>query len=150
MWLDAALAYLHFISIFLLFSYLIVELVTIKGELDHAAIRRIARADIVYFIAAMLVLATGLLRLFFGAKGPEYYLQWWPIYAKIGTFTVIGVLSVIPTLAFLRWKRAVMLDPAWKVPPGEQRNMRRIIMIELHLAALIPVFAVIMSRGLGR
>jgi uncharacterized membrane protein len=28
--------------------------------------------------------------------------------------------------------------------------MRRIVMIELHLAALIPVFAVIMARGIGR
>jgi putative membrane protein len=150
MWLDAILAYLHFLSIFLLFSYLIVELVAIKGELDGAGIRRIARADIVYFIAAMMVLVTGFLRLFLGAKGPDYYLQWWPIYAKVATFVVIGVLSVIPTLAFLRWKRSVANDPAWKVPPEEQRKMRRIIMIELHLAALIPLFAVIMSRGLGR
>lgn len=150
MWLDAILAYLHFISIFVLFGYLIVELVTIKGELDEAAIRRIARADIVYFIAAMLVLITGFLRLFLGAKGPDYYLEWWPIYAKVGTFVVIGVISVIPTLAFLRWKRSVTQDPAWRVPAEEQRKMRRIIAIELHLAALIPVFAVIMSRGLGR
>ncbi|MFZ3324089.1 MAG: DUF2214 family protein [Usitatibacter sp.] len=150
MWLDAFLAYLHFISIFVLFGYLIVELVTIRGELDEAAIRRIARADIVFFAAAMLVLATGFLRLMFGAKGPDYYLAWWPIYAKLATFAVIGGISVIPTFAFLRWKRAVTQDPAWKVPPAEQRKMRRIIMIELHLAALIPVFAVIMSRGLGR
>lgn len=150
MWLDAALAYLHFVSIFVLFGYLIVELVTIKGEMDAAAIRRIARADIIYFAAAMLVLATGFLRLFYGAKGPAYYLGWWPIYAKLGTFIVIGAVSVIPTLAFLRWKRAVTQDPAWKPAPEEQRRMRRIITIELHLAALIPVFAVIMSRGLGR
>jgi putative membrane protein len=150
MWLDAILAYLHFISIFVLFGYLIVELVTIKGTLDEASIRRIARADIIYFIAAMLVLVTGFLRLSLGAKGPDYYLEWWPIYAKVGTFVVIGVISVIPTLAFLRWKRAVTQDPAWTVPPEEQRKMRRIVTIELHLAALIPVFAVIMSRGLGR
>ncbi len=150
MWLDAILAYLHFISIFVLFGYLIVELVTIKGELDAVAIRRIARADIIYFVAAMLVLATGFARLMFGAKGSGFYLTSWPIYAKLATFILIGVTSVIPTLAFLRWKRAVAKDPSWKVPPEEQRKMRRIVMIELHLAALIPVFAVIMSRGLGR
>jgi len=148
--LDAFLAYLHFAAIFVLFAYLVVELVTIKGEMDEAAVRRIARADIIYFGAAMAVLATGFLRLAFGAKGPDYYLSWWPIYAKIGTFVLIGMISVIPTLAFLRWKRAIIGDPAWKVPPAEQRRMRRIIMIELHLAALIPVFAVMMSRGLGR
>jgi putative membrane protein len=150
MYLDAFLAYLHFISIFVLFGYLIVETVAIKGTLDAEAIRRLARSDIIYFGAAMAVLATGMLRLAFGAKGPDYYLSWWPIYAKIGTFLVIGALSVIPTLTFIRWKRMIGSDPAWRVPPDEQRRMRRFIAIELHLAALIPVFAVIMSRGLGR
>jgi putative membrane protein len=150
MWLDAVLAYLHFISIFLLFGYLIVELVTIKGELDAAAIRRIARADIIYFLAAMLVLLTGMLRMGLGAKGPDYYLAWWPIYAKVATFFVIGVLSYFPTRTYIRWKRLLSEDSAFKVPPEEQRKVRRIIMVELHLAALIPVFAVIMSRGLGR
>lgn len=150
MWLDALLAYLHFAAIFVLFGYLIVETVTIKGTLDAAAIRRLARADLIYFGAAMAVLATGFLRLVFGAKGPDYYMSWWPIYAKIGTFVVIAVISVIPTLAFIRWRRMVDHDPAWQVPPGEQRKMRRLIAVELHLAALIPVFAVIMARGLGR
>jgi putative membrane protein len=148
--LDAFLAYLHFMSIFVLFAYLVVEVVTLKGELDAAAIRNLARSDLFYFGAAMAVLATGMLRLSLGAKGADYYLSWWPIYAKIGTFVLIGVMSVIPTMAFIRWKNAVARDPAWKVPPEEQRRMRRFVMIELHLAALIPVFAVIMARGLGR
>ena len=40
-------------------------------------------------------------------------------------------------------------DAAWQVPEDDRRRMRRLIMIEVHLAALIPIFAVIMSRGLG-
>jgi putative membrane protein len=68
---------------------------------------------------------------------------------KIGLFVVVAVMSVIPTLAFIRWRRYLDHDPAWQVPPVEKSRMRRIIMIEVHLAALIPVFAVIMSRGLG-
>jgi len=148
--LDATLAYLHFVSIFILFGYLIVEMVTIKEALDAAAVRRLARADLIYFGAAMSVLATGMLRLAFGAKGPDYYLSWWPIYAKIATFLLIGVISVVPTLTFIRWKKAVAQDPAFAVPAAEQRRMRRFIMVELHLAGLIPVFAVIMARGLGR
>ena len=148
--LDAFLAYLHFAAIFVLFGYLLVEMAMIRDELDAAAVRRIARADLIYFGSAIAVLATGMLRLAFGAKGPDYYLSWWPIYAKIATFVVVGVISVVPTLTFLRWKKAVALDPAFEVPPEEQRRMRRFIMVELHLAALIPVFAVIMARGLAR
>jgi putative membrane protein len=61
----------------------------------------------------------------------------------------VGILSITPTLAFIRWRRMLDHDAAWQVPEDERRHMRRIIMIEVHLAALIPVFAVIMARGLG-
>jgi uncharacterized membrane protein len=40
-------------------------------------------------------------------------------------------------------------DPAWHLPAHEQAAMRKLIFVEVHLAAMIPVFAVIMSRGLG-
>ncbi len=148
--LDAFLAYLHFAAIFVLFGYLITEAVFIKGTLTADTIHRLGRIDIIYFGAAMAVLATGFLRLVFGAKGADYYLSYWPIYAKLGTFIVIAVISVTPTLTFIRWRRMLERDPAWQVPPEEQRRMRRYVMIELHLAALIPAFAVIMSRGLLR
>ena len=148
--LDAVLAYLHFMSIFVLFAYMVVETVMLRGTLDAERIRRLGRVDIIYFGAAMAVLATGLLRAIFGMKGADYYFSWWPIYAKLGTFVVIGVVSVIPTLAYIRWRHMLERDPAWKVPADEQKKMRRIVMIELHLAALIPVFAVIMARGIGR
>ena len=150
MGLDAFLAYLHFISIFILFAYLSIEVVALKGTLDAASIRRLGRTDLFYFGSAMLVLFTGFLRLVFGTKGPDFYLSWWPIYAKIGTFLLVAVISVAPTLAFVRWRRMADHDPAWKVPPEEQKKMLRLVLVEVHLAALIPAFAVIMSRGLLR
>lgn len=150
LWIDALLAYLHFTAIFILFAFLSVEVVLIRGTLDAVAIRLIGRTDLWYFGSAIAVLATGFLRLVFGVKGPDFYLQSWPIYVKIGLFIVIAVISVIPTLTFIRWRRFLDHDPAWQVPPKERSRMRRLIMIEVHLAALIPVFAVIMSRGLLR
>lgn len=148
--LDAFLAYLHFSAIFVLFGYLITEFMLVKRTLDAQTIRSLGRIDIFYFGASMAVLATGLLRLSFGAKGADYYLSWWPIYAKLGTFILIALVSVTPTLTFIRWRRMLDHDPAWQVPPAEQRRMRRFIMMELHLGALVPAFAVIMSRGLLR
>ena len=150
MWTDALLAYLHFTAIFILFAFLTVEIVLIRGALDAPAIRLLGRADLWYFGAAIAVLATGFLRLVFGAKGPDFYLESWPIYAKLAMFLGVGILSVTPTLTFIRWRRALDHDAAWKVPDEERLRMRRLVMIEVHLAALIPVFAVIMSRGLGR
>jgi putative membrane protein len=98
----------------------------------------------------MLVLLTGFLRLGLGAKGADFYLNSWPIYAKVGLFLAVGLMSIYPTLAYIRWRRALDHDPKWRVPEDEHRRMRKIVMAEIHLAALIPVFAVIMSRGLGR
>jgi putative membrane protein len=147
--LDAILAYLHYIAIFTLVAFLAVEVLLIRGRLDAAAIRLLGRVDIFYFGAAMVVLVTGFLRLVFGAKGADFYLSAWPIYVKLGLFVAIAVISVIPTLAFIRWRRFLDHDPAWQVPAAERRRMRRLVMIEIHLAALIPAFAVIMSRGFG-
>ena len=150
LWLDAVLAYLHYLAIFILFACLVVELVIIKGELNEATVRRLGRLDLFYFGAAIAVLVTGFLRLVFGAKGPDFYLEAWPIYVKIGLFLLVGIISVTPTLAFIRWRRAFDHDAAWRVPADEQKRMRRLVMVELRLAALIPVFAVIMARDLGR
>ena len=150
MWLDAILAYLHFIAIFLLFSFMVTEAMMMRATLDAAAVRLLGRVDIWYLGAAIAVLATGFLRLMFGAKGPDFYLTAWPIYAKVGLFVLVGVISVGPTIRFVRWRRMFERDAAWRVPDDERKATRRTIMIEMHIGALIPLVAVIMSRGLLR
>lgn len=150
MWLDAILAYLHFTSIFLLFSFLVVETMMMRGALDAPAVRLLGRVDLWFFGSAIAALATGFSRLAWGAKGPDFYLSSWPFYVKLTLFVAVGVVSVAPTLRFIRWRRMFERDPAWKVPDTERRLVRRLVMIEVHLAALIPLAAVIMSRGLGR
>jgi putative membrane protein len=147
--LDAILAYLHFSAIFILFAFLSVELVMLRDPLDAASIRKLARIDLWYFGAAMAVLLTGFLRLGLGAKGADFYMGSWPFYVKIALFLAVGFISINPTMSFIRWRRALD-DGAWKLPGDEQRRVRRLVMIEVHLAALIPLFAVIMARGLGR
>jgi putative membrane protein len=148
--LDAILAYLHFVSIFALFGFLTAEAILIRRTLDAGTIRLLGRVDIFYFGAAIAVLVSGFLRLVLGVKGADFYLQSWPIYAKVGLFVVVAVISVAPTLMFIRWRRFLDHDAAWQPPASEVGRARRLVMIEIHLAALIPIFAVIMSRGLGR
>jgi putative membrane protein len=149
MWLDAILAYLHYLSIFVLFALIMNELVLIRGMLDERMIRLLGRIDLWYFGAAIAVLVTGFLRVVFGAKGPDFYLNSWPIFVKLGLFVAVAVISISPTLTFIRWRRALDHDPNWQVPQEEQLKVKRFVMIEVHLAALIPFFAVIMARGLG-
>jgi len=148
--IDAILAYLHFTAIFLLFAFMTVEIVMMRGALDRAAVRLLGRVDLWYFGSAIAALVTGGLRLGFGAKGADFYLSSWPIYVKVGLFLAVGLISIQPTMTFSRWRRAFEHDPAFAVGDAERKRVRRFLMIEVHLAALIPLFAVIMARALGR
>ncbi|MBK6981622.1 MAG: DUF2214 family protein [Betaproteobacteria bacterium] len=150
MWLDAALAYLHFSAVFVLFAFLTVEVMLARGALDANAVRTLVRVDLWYVGAAVVALATGLSRAAWGVKGWAFYAGDWVFWAKIAAFAAVAVLSIPPTLAFVRWRRRVNAEPGFVVPEDERRRMRRYLMWELHVAALIPLLAVAMARGLGR
>ena len=147
--LDAILAYLHFTAIFLLFAFLTTQVMLLRAPLDERAIRLLGRVDMGYGLSSLAVLVTGMLRVAFGAKGGDFYLSSWPIYAKVGLVLAVGLLAIKPTLQLIRWRRALDHEPGWKLAAADQAAMRRTVMIEVHLAALIPVFAVMMARGLG-
>jgi putative membrane protein len=150
MWLDAALAYLHFTAVFVLFAFLTVEVMLARGELDAKAIRTLGRVDLWYVGAAVVTLATGFSRALWGAKGWAFYAGDWVFHAKVAAFVAVAALSVPPTLAFVRWRRRSEADPGFAVPEDERKRMRRYLMWELHVAAFIPLFAVVMARGLAR
>ncbi len=150
MWLDAALAYLHFTAVFVLFAFLTVEVMLARGALDAKAVALLVRVDLWYVGAAGVALATGLSRAIWGAKGWAFYAGDWVFWAKVGTFAAVACLSIPPTLAFLRWRRKSAADGAFAVPEEERRRMRKYLMWEVHVAALIPLLAVVMARGLGR
>ena len=105
MWLDAVLAYFHYVAIFMLFAYLVAESMIIKRPLDAAGILRIGKVDLIFGALAVAVLITGFLRLAYGAKGADFYMQSWPFYVKVGLFLFVGMISIYPTLAFVRWRR---------------------------------------------
>lgn len=149
MWLDAALAYLHFAAIFTLFAFLTVQAVLLRAPLEERTVRLLGQMDLWYAGSAAVVLLSGFLRAGLGSKGGDFYFGAWPIYVKIAMFLAVGMISIYPTLAFIRWRRAYDHDRAWVVPPAEQARMRKLVMIEVHLAALIPVLAVVMARGIG-
>lgn len=148
--LDAVLAYFHYIAIFLLFSFLTTQAMLLRQPLDERLIRLVGRVDLWYFGSAIAALVTGFLRAGLGAKGADFYFGAWPIYAKLGLYLLVAVVSVYPTLAFVRWRRSLDHDPAWRPEPAEQVRQRKLVMLELHVAALIPAVAVVMSRGLFR
>ena len=148
MWTDAILAYLHFAAIFTLVWFLAKEWTLLRVGADKVDLERIALADAGFGIAAGIVVATGALRAVFGAKGWPFYAHNHVFWLKMALFAAVGLISIAPTKTFLRWRKTRRQHAAFRVPETEWQRTRRWVMIEMHLLALIPLAAVIMSRGL--
>ncbi|WP_426394362.1 DUF2214 family protein [Ralstonia sp. R-29] len=149
MWLDALLAYLHYISIFTLIVFLTAEAVVLRPGMTPEIRQRLVRYDAVYGFAALAVLVTGGLRLAYGAKGYGFYLHNPVFHVKVGLFILVGLLSIMPTVTILRWKKQAKTLPDFVPPPSEIAKTRRWVMIESHLIVFIPLAAVLMARGIG-
>jgi putative membrane protein len=147
--MEPMIAYLHYLSIILTGGFLVGELVMCRPGMTSAQARRLASIDVVFFVSALVALATGLLRLFFYAKGVGFYTGNPTFWAKMALYVIIAGISITPTRTFLRWKRAAAERGA--APAGHEiAAARRLIHIELGLLALIPLMAVLMARGIGR
>jgi putative membrane protein len=146
--LDTALAFLHFTAILLVAGFLAAEAMLLRGDLGARDVAALVRSDVGYALSAVLVLATGLARAFFGVKGWSFYAGNALFWAKLGLFLAIGLLSLRPTMRFLRWRRA-SAAPGFRVAAPELGAARRTVLVELHLLALLPLAAVLMARGIG-
>jgi putative membrane protein len=142
---DFILAVAHHLLIFIIFGVLFGEFLLVRPGMSTLTVKQVSSIDLIYGVAAGLVVIVGFGRLHLAAKGWEYYSTNWCFWAKIGVFAAIGLLSVRPTMLFLRWRRAGVA-PA----NAEVAGVRRIIHIELALFALLPVFAAAMARGYGQ
>ncbi|CAJ0883485.1 hypothetical protein R20233_02880 [Ralstonia sp. LMG 32965] len=149
MWLDALLAYLHYISIFTLIVFLTAEAVVLRPGMTPEIRKRLGRYDAVYGVAAVAVLITGGLRVLYGAKGYAFYVHNPIFHIKVGLFILVGLLSIVPTINILRWNKQGKTLPDFVPTPSEIAKTRRWVMIESHLIIFIPLAAVLMARGIG-
>jgi putative membrane protein len=141
-------AYLHHLAAFLVIATLMVELVLLKGELTPATARSVLRMDMVYGIAAVVVLVVGFVRVFHTEKGLAYYFASGPFLVKLALFIVVGVLSIYPTMKFLGWRKALREGRAPDLDAGTRRKVRMLVHIELTLLFIIMLMAVMMARGI--
>lgn len=146
---DALLAFFHYLSIFALITFLTAEAVVLRPGILPATVRRVGIYDLLYFVSAMAALGTGLLRLFHGAKGVDFYLPNPWFHAKMTVFVLIALCSVPPTLRFRRWRQQLAAQPAFVPADAELKAARRWVMVEAHLLILLPLCAAMMARGIG-
>ena len=145
---QAIVAYLHYLSIFLLFALLVLQHRLLRLPLDLERARSLAAIDRGYGLCALAVLASGLARVLWYGKGVDYYLHNGLFHAKVGLFVLAALVSLLPTVTFLGWRGALK---AGEVPAVTARGRRVVMAVRLQLLLLlvIPLLATLMARGFG-
>ena len=149
MTLDAILQYLHISAILTLVVFLSSEAALCRPQwLNAAIVERLPTVDRIYGIAALSVLATGLVRIYFGTKGAVWYWHNWLLHVKLGLFVLVALLSIAPTLRFARWRKALRANGT--MPSEEEvRRTRKLVMVQAHIVPVIPLAAAFLARGFG-
>lgn len=149
MLINSFMATLHHLSAFILTACLIYEFVAYRKGLSVEEARRIQRVDLVYGISAGLLIVVGLLRVFFFEKGSNYYFHNHVFWTKMALFAIIGLLSVYPTIRYIKWNPVLDENRAPEIPDIEFKRIRLILWLELAGIVLILFAAPMIARGIG-
>lgn len=146
--MNIFIPYLHYLGIMCLMGALITEHVMLKPGISKQQIKSIATVDMIYGIAAVIVLATGLLRWFMvDPKGAEFFNTNPLFHIKVTLFVVAVILSIFPTLKFIKWRNLVARGESVEITKQDTKKQLMFIRIELLLLAIIPLLAVMVSNG---
>ena len=145
--MSTLFAFLHHLCAFTLVAALAIEFILIRQELTLAWARRLQITDLVLGIAAGLLLAIGLSRVFFFEKGASYYWHSHAFLVKFGLFVIVSLSSIIPTVEFLSWRSAIQAGQVPVVEASRRRRVTVIIHAELFAIVIILLCAAIMARG---
>lgn len=146
---SALMAFLHHVFAFTLTACLIYEFLAYHRNMTVGEARRIQRVDLAYGISAGLLLIVGLLRVFFFEKGANFYAHSPFFWTKMTAFAIVGLLSIDPTIRYIRWNQILKADQAPVIAEAEFKRTRFLLWLEIAGIALILFSAAAMARGIG-
>lgn len=147
---DLILAIAHHLIVFGIAAVLAAQLALLRpSSMSPHTVKLLGRFDAFYGVLALAILVVGFGRVFHGPKGADFYLDNPAFWAKVGAFAVVGVLSIKPTMRIAAWRKALKADAAFVPAAAESSAVRRRKLAEVHVFALIPVAAAVMTRGIG-
>ena len=145
----AGVAYVHYLSFMLCFGALVLERRLIKPNPNKADATLMVITDIVYGIAALALLVSGILRVLYFGQGSSFYTEnplfWW----KVGLYLGVGGLSLYPTITYILWAIPLRKGELPQVSEALANRLAWILNIELAGFALVPLLATLMARGVG-
>ncbi|WP_292030087.1 DUF2214 family protein [Brevundimonas sp. UBA2416] len=142
--LDLGLAILHHILVFGLVALLAMEGLSLKEATVDPA--RLVRVDGRYGLVAGLVVAIGVCRVIWGGKGWAFYEANPFFWGKVGLFLALGLVSIGPTLLFIRWRKTSAGAVAFTPPAQELKRERTWVGLEALLLVPLLACAAVMAR----
>ena len=146
---SALFAFLHFVAVFGIFATVFLEWQTMSATPSLAEAKRIQRCDRWYGIFAVLLLVVGFLRVYHFEKGSAFYFRNPVFDAKLVLFALAGVVSIYPTVRFIRWGAQTRRGEAPAVAPEEHRRIMLSLRAEMVLLLGAALCASFMARGIG-
>lgn len=139
--------YVHLLAVIGIGALLYSELTVLFSAVDIYAVRRLAVLHAGLIAVAALALVTGALAVAF-AEAPGFYLRNPNFYIKVALFLAIVLIAIPPTRHLLDWRRELVT--ANNAPhPDDVAHVRRYVIAEAVLFALVPLASVVVSRGIG-
>ncbi len=142
--LDLGLAIVHHITVFGLVALLAMEWVMLRDATVDPA--RLTKVDAGYGLVAGLAVVIGICRVIWGGKGWAFYEANPFFWAKMGLFVLMALVSIGPTLLFIRWRRAAAGAEAFTPPAKELKRARTWVRLEALLLILLLGCAAAMAR----
>ena len=131
------------------FGALIFERISIKINPNRNEAISMIIADIIYGVAGIALLVSGIYRVLKFGQGSEFYTQNPLFWTKMFTFGLVGSLSLYPTITYVLWAIPLSKGTLPQVTENLVSRLRLIINIELVGFASIPFLATLMARGVG-
>jgi putative membrane protein len=146
---NAGVAYGHELSFMLCFGALLLERLLVKADPDRRTAITVVIVDVVYGIAALTLLLSGIARVLHFGQGSAFYTENPLFWTKVGLYLAVGALSLYPTVTYILWAIPLRKGELPQVTAGLANRLRWILNIELVGFALIPLLASLMARGVG-
>jgi putative membrane protein len=122
----------------------------LRGNLDPEGLQKVFYADNLWGIAALVWIATGLVRAFGGLeKGSAYYLNSTAFWIKMGLLAIILILEIWPASTFVRWRIRRGQGEDILVDKNRVNTFATISVIQAILVIAMVFTATAMARGLG-
>ncbi|HEX2583606.1 MAG TPA: DUF2214 family protein [Steroidobacteraceae bacterium] len=149
MTINALFAAAHFIAVFGIVATIFFEWMTISPTPSYIEARRLQLCDRWYGLSAVVILVVGFARVFHFEKGKAFYFANPFFHAKLGLFVLIGLLSIFPTVRFIKWGAQTKQGLPPVVTQHEYKTIKALLSVQLVLLIGMAFCASFMARGIG-